>query len=132
MNPDFLTDGGADFRFDAFNEAHADSAEFIGRPDRESNFQRGLFHLAPAKMRGCVDITDAKVRTEGYLKSMTASEELAVFLSLRGNCLKESGRLKEAANCFAQASKLAPTWNAYHALRADMQAAASLSVTLKS
>jgi hypothetical protein len=47
-------------------------------------------------------VSDGEIRTEGYLKSLTASEELAVFLSLRGNCLKESGRLKEAANCFAQ------------------------------
>ena len=55
MNPDFLTDGSADFRFDAFNEAHAHPAEFIGWPDRGGNFQRGLFHLAPAKVRSCVD-----------------------------------------------------------------------------
>ena len=55
MNPDFLTDGNADFCFDAFNEAHANPAEFIGWPDRGSNFQCGLFYLAPAKMRSCVD-----------------------------------------------------------------------------
>ena len=55
MNPDFLTDGGADFRFDAFNEAYANPAEFIGRPDRGSYFQRSLFHLAPAKVRSGVD-----------------------------------------------------------------------------
>ena len=55
MNPDFLADGGADFRFDAFNEAHTDPAEFIGWPDRGGNFQRGLFNLAPAKVRSCVD-----------------------------------------------------------------------------
>ena len=55
MNPDLLTDSGTDFRFDAFNEAHADSAEFIGRTDRGGNFQRGLFHFAPAKVRSGVD-----------------------------------------------------------------------------
>jgi len=55
MNPDFLTDGSANFRFDAFNETHADPAEFICRPDRGGNFQSGLFHLAPAKMRSGVD-----------------------------------------------------------------------------
>ena len=55
MNPDFLTDGNADFCFDAFNEAHANPAEFIGWPDRGGNFQRGLFHLAPAKVRSGVD-----------------------------------------------------------------------------
>ena len=55
MNPDFLADGGADFGLDAFNEAHANPVEFIGWPDRGGNFQRGLFHLAPAKVRSGVD-----------------------------------------------------------------------------
>ncbi|HEV2454160.1 MAG TPA: hypothetical protein VGY98_07860 [Verrucomicrobiae bacterium] len=36
MNPDFLTDGGADFRFNAFSEAHAAPAEFIGWLDWEA------------------------------------------------------------------------------------------------
>ena len=48
MNPDLLADGRADFRFDSFNEAHANPAEFICWPDRSGNFQRGLFYLAPA------------------------------------------------------------------------------------
>ena len=55
MNPDLLTDGGSDFGFDAFNEAHADPVEFIGWPIYSGNFQRGLFHLAPAKVRSSVD-----------------------------------------------------------------------------
>ena len=55
MNPDFLADGGADFCFNAFDEAHADPAEFVGGPDRGGNFQCGLFHLAPAKVRSGVD-----------------------------------------------------------------------------
>ena len=55
MNPDLLADSGADFRLNTFNEAHADPAEFVGGPDRGGNFQRGLFHLAPAKVRRGVD-----------------------------------------------------------------------------
>jgi len=55
MNPDLLADGRADFRLDAFNEAHAHPVEFIGRADSGGNFQRGLFHLAPAKVRCGVD-----------------------------------------------------------------------------
>jgi len=55
MNPDFLTDSRADFCFDAVNEAHANAAEFIGWPDSGGNFQRGLFHLTPAKVRSGVD-----------------------------------------------------------------------------
>ena len=55
MNPDLLADSGANFRFDAFDEAHADSAKFIGRADGGGDFQRGLFHLAPAKVRSGVN-----------------------------------------------------------------------------
>ena len=55
MNPDFLTNGGTDFRFDAFDEAHANTAEFIGRSDRGGDFQRRLFYLAPAQVRSRVD-----------------------------------------------------------------------------
>ena len=65
-------------------------------------------------------VSDAEIHTEGYLKSLTSSEELAVFLSLRGNCLKAAGRLNEAADCYAKASHLAPSWNAYRALLADL------------
>jgi len=70
-------------------------------------------------------VTDEEIRREGFLKSLTASEELAVFLSLRGNCLKEAGRLKEASECYAKASRLAPTWNAYRALLADTETSSS-------
>jgi hypothetical protein len=35
-------------------------------------------------------------KENGYLKSMTAAEECAVFLSIRGQCLMSSGRLDEA------------------------------------
>ena len=45
MNSDFLTDGGTDFRFDAFKKAHANPAEFIGWPDRGGNFQCSFFTL---------------------------------------------------------------------------------------
>jgi hypothetical protein len=40
MNPDLLADGRADFRLDAFDEAHAHPVEFIGRADGGGNFQR--------------------------------------------------------------------------------------------
>jgi hypothetical protein len=55
MNPDLLADSRTDLRFNAFNEAHANPAEFIGWADGGGNFQRGLFHLAPAKVRSGVD-----------------------------------------------------------------------------
>ena len=55
MNPDLLADGGANFCLNAFDEAHADPLEMICRTDGGGYFQRGLFHLAPAKVRRGVD-----------------------------------------------------------------------------
>jgi len=48
MNPDFLADGRANFRFDALDEAHAHPAEFIGRADDGGYFQRG-FPIQPGE-----------------------------------------------------------------------------------
>ena len=75
-------------------------------------------------------VSDEEIRTEGYLKSLTATEELAVFLSLRGDCLKEAGRMTEAADCFAAALHLSPGWNAYRALLADAQSTVGASTAL--
>src|ERR1035441_10188027 len=44
------------------------------------------------------EISKAEEAAEGYLKSLSPAEELAVFLSIRGMCLRESGRLAEAAD----------------------------------
>jgi len=66
-------------------------------------------------------VSDEEIRTEGYLKSLTAAEELAVFLSLRANCLREAGQFQEAAACYTQAARLAPTCRAYPALLASLR-----------
>lgn len=66
-------------------------------------------------------VSEDEIRTEGYLKSLTAVEELAVFLSLRGNCLKEAGQIREAARCYGRAAQLAPTVRSYGLLLADLQ-----------
>jgi hypothetical protein len=58
MNPDFFSDGRADFRLDAFNEAHAHPLKFIGRSDGGGKLQCGLFHFTPAKVRSGVDVLD--------------------------------------------------------------------------
>jgi len=65
-------------------------------------------------------VSDEEIRNDGYLKSLTPAEELAVFLSLRGNCLKEAGRRAQAASCYAAALRLAPGWNAGRTLLADV------------
>lgn len=66
-------------------------------------------------------VTDDEIKADGYLKSMTPAEELAVFLSLRGHCLKANGRLPEAITAYAQAARLAPHSRAYRLLLADAQ-----------
>jgi len=58
-------------------------------------------------------VTDEEVAAEGYLKSLSAPEELAVFLSIRGMCLREAGRPQEAADSFASAARFAPNCRSY-------------------
>lgn len=65
-------------------------------------------------------VSEEEIHTEGYLKSLTAAEELAVFLSLRANCLKEAGKIQEAADCYAHAARLAPASRSYALLQADL------------
>jgi regulator of sirC expression with transglutaminase-like and TPR domain len=60
-----------------------------------------------------VPMTDEEVRHGHYLQSLTANEELAVFLSTRGHCLEANGRLTEAQLAHAQAHVLAPETPAY-------------------
>lgn len=67
------------------------------------------------------EVTDDEVRAEGYLKSLNAREELAVFLSTRGLCLMEAGRRSEAAESFAHAAKLAPSVASYKLMTAQLQ-----------
>lgn len=66
-------------------------------------------------------VTEAEIVREHYLKSLSPAEELAVFLSLRGNCLREAGKQGEAAHCYEAASRLAPDWPAYSALLASVK-----------
>jgi hypothetical protein len=68
------------------------------------------------------EITPAEEAAEGYLKSLPPPEELAVFLSIRGMCLREAGRLPEAAEAFAAATRLAPACQGYRVMLASLQA----------
>jgi len=69
------------------------------------------------------EITPAEEKAEGYLKSLTPAEELAVFVSIRGMCLREQGRLAEAADSFAAAVRLAPNCAGYRTMLARLQSA---------
>ena len=64
-------------------------------------------------------VTEEEIETEGYLKSLTPAEELAVFLSLRGHCLREAGRTRDAASAYRAAAAFAPACRAYPLLLAD-------------
>ena len=64
-------------------------------------------------------VTDEEIEAEGYLKSLTPAEELAVFLSIRGQCLTEAGRFAQAAEAYAQAVRLVPTVRGYRLLLED-------------
>jgi hypothetical protein len=69
-----------------------------------------------------LDITPAQEAEEGYLKSLNPPEELAVFLSIRGMCLREAGRLPEAAGAFTAAARLAPACRGYQVMLASLRA----------
>jgi hypothetical protein len=69
------------------------------------------------------EATPAEEAAEGYLRSLTPSEELAVFLSVRGMCLREAGRLQEAAQAFAAAARLAPSCQSYQKMVATLESA---------
>jgi hypothetical protein len=66
-------------------------------------------------------VTVEEIQADGYLKSLTPVEELALFLSLRGHCLKEAGRMAEAAASYAEAVRLAPGSRPYRLLLAAAQ-----------
>ena len=61
-------------------------------------------------------LTAEEIASGQYLKSLTPDEELAVFLSARGNCLEANGRYAEARTAYAEAHRLAPKTTLYRGL----------------
>jgi hypothetical protein len=55
-------------------------------------------------------LSQADIQEEDYLKSLSAKEELSVFLSIRGECQTDNGQLGDALASFSLAYKLVPTW----------------------
>jgi hypothetical protein len=53
-------------------------------------------------------LSDEDIEGGIFLKSLTPREELAEFLATRGYCLLANGRVQEAIDALAQASRLAP------------------------
>ncbi len=58
-------------------------------------------------------LTDAQVRANRYLLSLSPAEELACFLASRGHCLLDTGHPAEALAAYAAASALDPASPAY-------------------
>jgi hypothetical protein len=54
------------------------------------------------------EVSEEEVKQEGYMRTLSPPEELAVFLSIRAMCLREAGLLKEAGEAFDVATRLAP------------------------
>lgn len=52
--------------------------------------------------------TEAEVQSEGYLKSLSLSEELAVFSQIRAACLQENQRYPEATQAYEIALRAFP------------------------
>lgn len=57
--------------------------------------------------------TEADIAHDWYLKSLTPAEELAGFLSTRGDCLTDNGRVAEACQAYDWARQLAPNDERY-------------------
>ncbi len=64
-----------------------------------------------------LEVSDAEIKADGHLKSLTPAEELAVFLSIRGMCRAASGRYAQAAESFKHAAKFAPSCQSYGKMR---------------
>lgn len=55
-------------------------------------------------------LTEADIKEDDYLKSLSAAEELSVFLSIRGACQTDNGQFGDALASFNLAYQLVPTW----------------------
>jgi hypothetical protein len=58
-------------------------------------------------------LSDAEVKANRYLVSLSPAEELASFLGNRGHCLLDTGRCGEALSAYSMAHRLAPLDIAY-------------------
>lgn len=58
-------------------------------------------------------VTENEIARGEYLKSLSPSEELAVFLAARGHCLLDTGHIHEAEISYAEAHRLHPAVRDY-------------------
>jgi hypothetical protein len=84
-----------------------------------NSFADGYYKTWPLAM------SEAEIKDYGYLKSLTPSEELAAFTSLRAHCQMVMGRTAESVASHATALRLAPESLLYRQILARAQAEAS-------
>jgi hypothetical protein len=72
-------------------------------------------------------VTEEEMRADGYLKSLTPQEELALFLSIRGHCLMAAQCYAEAQTNYANAAQLAPDLRGYRLLQQNAAHIAQLT-----
>lgn len=68
-----------------------------------------------------MEVSEHEVQAEGYLKSLSPADELAVFLSIRGMCLQAAKRYAEAEKCFEAATQLAPGSHSYRMKAVELE-----------
>lgn len=66
-------------------------------------------------------ITEQEIQEEDYLKSLSSQEELSVFLSIRGACLRENGFYGDATAAYQAAFQCAPNWKGNQVMLAHAQ-----------
>jgi len=71
------------------------------------------------------EVSEAEIKAENYLQSLSPAGELAVFMSVRAMCLLEAGRMPEATEAFGQAAKLAPEVQSYRMMEAQCRGVAT-------
>ena len=79
------------------NPAWRERFNIEGSGEGFSSFSDDYYKTWPLK------ITDADVKANGYLLSLTPREEFAVFLASRGHCGRDNGQDTFAARCFENA-----------------------------
>lgn len=68
-----------------------------------------------------LEVSAEEILADGHLKSLSSAGELAVFLSIRGMCLKEARRYGDAAYSFREAARLAPDCRSYALMQSQME-----------
>jgi hypothetical protein len=66
-------------------------------------------------------VTAEEEQRDGYLRSLTPAEEVAVFLSTRALTLRAAGRMKEALFAQTHAVRLVPNWHPHLVMLAKFE-----------